>query len=97
MSKKDTHYMGSVKVGPKGQIVIPKEVREMFGIEPGELLVLMADRKRGIALQKMNVLSKMAEAIFRGAGEQAFPGESQENLAAFAGEIRRVEKEETSE
>lgn len=28
-------YMTTVKVGPKGQIVIPAEVREMFGIEPG--------------------------------------------------------------
>ncbi len=31
-SKDDGKYMGSVKVGPKGQIVIPKEVRDMFGI-----------------------------------------------------------------
>ena len=34
-TKKNTKFMGSVKVGPKGQIVIPKEVREMFGIETG--------------------------------------------------------------
>ena len=43
-------YMTTVKVGPKGQIVIPAEVREMFGIEPGDQLLLMADKKRGIAL-----------------------------------------------
>ena len=36
-------FMGSVKVGAKGQIVIPKEVREMFNIEPGDTLMLLAD------------------------------------------------------
>ena len=36
-------FMATVKVGPKGQIVIPKEVREMFGIESGDSLVLLAD------------------------------------------------------
>ena len=49
----DRHYMSSVRVGPKGQIVIPKEAREMVGIEPGDMLVLLADQKRGIALHPM--------------------------------------------
>ena len=43
-------YMTTVKVGPKGQIVIPAEVREMFGIEPGDQLLLLADTEQGIAL-----------------------------------------------
>ena len=43
------HVFGTVKVGERGQIVIPKEAREMFGIEPGDMLVLLADKKRGIA------------------------------------------------
>lgn len=43
-------FMSSVKVGEKGQIVIPKEVREMFNIEPGDMLLLLADRERGIAI-----------------------------------------------
>ena len=53
----DRHYMSSVRVGPKGQIVIPKEAREMFGIKPGDMLVLLADKKRGIALQSPEKLN----------------------------------------
>ena len=34
-------YMSSVKVGPKGQIVIPKEVREMFQIQPGDTMLIL--------------------------------------------------------
>lgn len=43
-------FMAPVKVGPKGQIVIPAEVREMFGITPGDTLLLLADIHDGIAL-----------------------------------------------
>ena len=43
-------YMATVKIGDKGQIVIPKEVRELFGINPGDTLLLLADVERGIAL-----------------------------------------------
>lgn len=39
-----------VRLGPKSQIVIPKEVRDLFGLAPGNSLLLMADRERGIAL-----------------------------------------------
>ncbi|MFT4296681.1 MAG: AbrB/MazE/SpoVT family DNA-binding domain-containing protein [Micropruina sp.] len=43
-------WISMVRLGPKSQIVIPKEVRELFGIGPGDVLLLMADRERGIAL-----------------------------------------------
>ena len=43
-------FLSLVRVGEKGQIVIPKEAREMFDIQPGDQLLLMADKKRGIAL-----------------------------------------------
>ena len=36
-------YLASVKLGPKGQIVVPKEVREMFGVRPGDTLLLLAE------------------------------------------------------
>lgn len=43
-------YMATVKIGEKGQIVIPKEVRDMFSINAGDTLLLLADIERGIAI-----------------------------------------------
>lgn len=63
-------FMSTVKLGPKGQIVIPKEVREMFGLEPGDSLLLLADAGRGIALQRSSVMSQIADAIFAGHGRE---------------------------
>ena len=51
------HIFGTAKVGDKGQIVIPKGARELFGIQPGDQLLLMADKKRGIALIDENSIS----------------------------------------
>lgn len=44
-------FMATVKIGTKGQIVIPKEAREMFGLKEGDALLLMADKNQGIAIQ----------------------------------------------
>lgn len=43
-------YAWTVTVGTKGQIVIPKEAREIFGIQPGDHLILLGDTSRGIAI-----------------------------------------------
>jgi AbrB family looped-hinge helix DNA binding protein len=43
-------WISTVRLGPKSQIVIPKEVRELFGLGPGDTLLLLADVERGIAL-----------------------------------------------
>lgn len=45
-------FIVSVKVGPKGQITIPKEAREMFDIKEGDSLMVLGDKKRGIAIIK---------------------------------------------
>ena len=68
-------FMATVKVGPKGQIVIPKDVREMFGIESGDLLVLLADVQRGIALNRMSVLGGLVEKIMRADNIETEEGE----------------------
>lgn len=49
-------YIGIAKVGEKGQIVIPKEAREMFDIKSGDSIAILCDKKRGIALIKADVL-----------------------------------------
>lgn len=50
--KKAPKGMGAwmAKVGEKGQIVIPKEARDLFGIQPGDTVLLLGDIKRGLAL-----------------------------------------------
>lgn len=62
--KNDRYFMASVRLGPKGQIVIPKEVREMFGVAPGDTMVLLADRKKGVALQTVDKLNPMLRSTF---------------------------------
>ncbi len=88
-----THFMSMVKVGPKGQIVIPKEIRDMFGITVGENLLIMADSERGIALHKQAVMQSFAEAIFAGQMPPGTREEPRENLQAFAENINKVKEE----
>ena len=92
--KDDSKYMSSVKVGPKGQIVIPKEVRDMFGIQSGDTLILFADTQKGIAIEKMDVFSKITDAIFEGKGREIYPEHSEEDNLAFAKEIKKISDEE---
>lgn len=56
-------YVWTVKVGEKGQIVIPKEAREIFNISPGDTLILLGDKKRGIAIPPKGMLAKLAETF----------------------------------
>lgn len=49
-------YVGISKVGEKGQIVIPKEARDMFDIKPGDSVVVLCDKNRGMAIVKAESL-----------------------------------------
>ena len=48
----EDRFIVSVKVGPKGQITVPKEAREMFNIKEGDTLMVMGDKARGLAIVK---------------------------------------------
>lgn len=61
----DGKFMSAVKVGEKGQIVIPKGARDLFGIKPGDTLLLLADIKQGIAIVKGDVFKQFADEILR--------------------------------
>lgn len=65
MSIKDK-YVGVCKVGEKGQIVIPKEARVMFDINPGDSVVILCDKKKGMALVKSEIITDMASDIING-------------------------------
>ena len=57
-------YAWTVKVGEKGQFVIPKEAREVFGIEPGDTLILLGDVKRGLAIPPKGLFQQLAGHVF---------------------------------
>lgn len=50
--RREDRFIVSVKVGPKGQITIPVEARKMFNISEGDTLMVLGDKKRGIAILK---------------------------------------------
>ena len=54
-------YVGICKVGEKGQIVIPKEVRTMFDIKTGDSIVVLCDKERGIALLKSDFIEGLTD------------------------------------
>lgn len=54
--KKNDRFAVSVKVGPKGQITIPKEARNLFDINEGDTLIVLGDKKRGIAIIKADAV-----------------------------------------
>lgn len=58
MKPPEGRFAATVRVGEKGQIVIPKGARTLLNIAPGDTLLLLADEKRGIAITKDDVLLK---------------------------------------
>ena len=64
MKRPEGKYAWTVTVGAKGQIVIPNEARKLFGIEPGDTLILLGDIERGIAIPPKGTLEKVHDAVF---------------------------------
>ena len=55
---------GTAKVGDRGQIVIPKEARELFNIKPGETLLILGEDKKGLIVSRPELLRDLADQIF---------------------------------
>lgn len=58
---KGKHMFGMVKVGDKGQIVIPVKARKVFQIEPGDKLIVLGDESQGLALINEREFMKMVQ------------------------------------
>lgn len=68
--KKARHIFGTAKVGERGQIVIPKDARELYGIHPGDTLLILGDEENGMIVTKPDVLSSLAERILDQIGKE---------------------------
>lgn len=58
-------YAWTATVGEKGQIVIPKQAREIFGIRPGDTLLLLGDEQRGIAIPPKGAFAELFHIAFQ--------------------------------
>ena len=67
---KTRHIFGTAKVGDRGQIVIPKDARELYGIHPGDTLLILGDEENGMIVTKPEVLSSLAEKILDQIGKE---------------------------
>ena len=66
MQENDGKYIfGVVKVGDKGQIVIPRDARKVYGINPGDALMILGD-ERGMALLKTEIFQNVIDQAIGG-------------------------------
>lgn len=57
-------YAWMVKIGERGQFVIPKEARDLFGFQPGESILVLADEEKGIAIPTKEMGEQLFSQIF---------------------------------
>ena len=55
---------GTAKVGDRGQIVIPKEARELFNIRPGDTLLILGEENKGLIISRPELLRSLADQVF---------------------------------
>ena len=65
LGKNKQRVFGTARVGDRGQIVIPKEAREFFGIEPGDTLLILGKNETGLIVTKPETLNNLANQIFQ--------------------------------
>ena len=61
MDVQKDRFIVSVKVGPKGQITLPKEAREMFDISVGDTIMVLGDKEKGLAIMKADIFYEFME------------------------------------
>ena len=61
---------GTAKVGERGQIVIPKEARELFGIQPGDTLLIVGETDTGLIVSRPEALNDLADKILNNIKEE---------------------------
>ncbi|HLR23470.1 MAG TPA: AbrB/MazE/SpoVT family DNA-binding domain-containing protein [Pseudogracilibacillus sp.] len=67
MTRPEDKHAWTAKIGSKGQIVIPKDAREIFNFKPGDNVLLLGDEKQGIAIMRSDLYDELVEKVF---GEQ---------------------------
>lgn len=64
MKQHDDKFAWTVKIGEKGQFVIPKEARDMFNLHPGDTILVLGDSKRGLAILPKEAQKEYISRIF---------------------------------
>lgn len=65
MNSPEGKYAWTATVGEKGQIVIPKQARDIFGIKSGDTLLLLGDKERGIAIPPKGAFAELFGVAFQ--------------------------------
>ena len=65
----DGKYAWMVKIGEKGQFVIPKEARELFNLQPGDEILVLGDKEKGIAILPKSKQQNIIKQIFNDMGD----------------------------
>ena len=72
LGKQSAHRVfGTAKVGERGQIVIPKEARELFHIRPGDTLLILGEENKGLIVSRPELLRDLADQIFETGKKEA--------------------------
>ena len=64
LGKPVRHIFGTAKVGEKGQIVIPKQARDLFQIKPGDTLLILGDKNQGLAIPPKGAFADIFKVAF---------------------------------
>lgn len=64
LEKNGKYVFGTVRVGERGQIVIPKQCREIFDIKPGDTLLILGDEAQGIGIMKQDRMMEFIKDVF---------------------------------